>query len=184
MNHNGVSLASFHYISAANLDPEEWTLVAAQDHLGVCLLEYSVDPGWRSYNSVQFLSNVGVLVIWVMTSVVQMNQVVQLSNRKHTYMYSCNCIVPANSGTLKKSQKNVSSSLMSPRVQEYLPDSFHGLPTLAVKLKRLRCVITRIAEDHLHSSLEHSRDGADSCPHLCHWPVQLGLVQHSLTELL
>lgn len=69
-------------------------------------------------------------------------------------------------------------------ISHYLSVRFHGFPSFVVKLKRLQSVITQVSEDHFHSPLEHSRDGADSRPHLCHWPVQVGLVQRSLTELL
>lgn len=111
-----------------------------------------------------------------------MNQVVHQSNRKHTRIHAFNCIVPASSGTIKITKKCLVK--LNEAISQYLSVSFHNFPTLAVKLKRLRSVITQVSEDLLHSPLEHSRDGADSRPHLCHWPVQLGLVQASLTELL
>lgn len=119
---------------------------------------------------------------WVMTSVLHLNQVIQQSNRKHTYAHSfklhCTCQLRNN-----KNHKKCLVELNEP-ISHWLSVSFHGIPTLVVKLKRPWSVITQASEDILHSPLEHSRGGADSRPHLCHWLVQLGLVQRSLTELL
>lgn len=102
MDHNGVILASFQYTSAVNLNPEEWILLATQyHHWGLPHLhtQWSLAGDHKNqWNSCLDL-HVFVFCIWVMTSVLHLNQVVQQSNRKHIYIHSFNCIVPAKSGT-------------------------------------------------------------------------------------